>query len=83
MKCDYCDQPFIPAKPWQRFCCAKHRDAFHNREKLGAAYRAKVEEAEDRLNGRSATIPTDVNLAALGLAMPKAEEPMKRTRRFS
>ena len=36
MKCnrEECDAEFTPTKPWQKFCCAQHREAWHYREKL-------------------------------------------------
>lgn len=27
--CPYCEGKYIPKRPWQRFCCRAHREAFH------------------------------------------------------
>lgn len=65
MKCDWeeCEVEFTPAKPWQRFCCQQHRDAWHYRERL----RADVREAEQLRLGLD-----------FGALMPKPELVVKR-----
>lgn len=32
--CIYCKVEFVPAKKWQKFCCDKHRNAWHNEQKI-------------------------------------------------
>lgn len=32
--CIYCKVEFTPLKKWQKFCCDKHRNAWHNAQKL-------------------------------------------------
>jgi hypothetical protein len=71
-RCENCPKEFEPTKPVraeQRFCSPECRKAWHYRDRKDAAYRAKVEKAEDRMNGHGEG--KRIDLAALGLAGPK------------
>jgi hypothetical protein len=72
MKCDWCEADFFQAKPWQRFCKPKHRDAWHNREKERRKIEAAEDRREDRINGHAASAER-VDLVALGLAAKPVE----------
>jgi hypothetical protein len=82
MKCRECEREFAPNKPWQEFCCAQHRDAWHYRERKRAAVEAAEERRAERMNGHDngAKREEKIDLVALGLASKL--EPIKR-RRFA
>jgi hypothetical protein len=76
MQCDSCHREFTQAKWNQRFCSAKCKDDFHNREKAEARreaehdrVRAAERAREDRLNG---TITLDL------VAVPEPPLVLKR-----
>jgi hypothetical protein len=81
MNCDWCDNPFSPARDWQRFCSPKCRNDWNNREKVRRQIEAAEHAREDRLNGL-AKAPTcsekKIDLAALGLERPSPVVRMRR-----
>ncbi len=78
MQCENCGkkfEPTLPARSEQRFCKPECRKAWHYRDRKEAAYRTKVEKAEDRMNGHDKhedRPPLNVVLGLAGLASPKA-----------
>jgi hypothetical protein len=81
MKCDWCEGPFSPARSWQRFCSAKCRNDWNNREKVRQQIEAAEAAREYRINGYDrAEAGEKINLEALGLV--PAAQPVHR-RRFA
>jgi hypothetical protein len=69
-KCPECGLEFTPNRWWQEFCCAKHRQDFHNRAYREAEASTKAEVAEQAVAKPKHT------LADLGLSAPvKLENP--------
>src|SRR6478672_4265641 len=50
--CEWCNQEYEQSKWWQRFCCSKHKDDFHNHEKSLALRQVEEEQAEVRREAR-------------------------------
>jgi hypothetical protein len=47
--CEWCDQEYEQSKWWQRFCCSKHKDDWHNHQKSLALRQEAEEQREARL----------------------------------
>ena len=47
--CEWCEQEYEQSKWWQRFCCPKHKDDWHNHQKSLALREAAEDEREARL----------------------------------
>jgi hypothetical protein len=77
--CRECGEEFAPVKGWQDFCCERHRQSWHYRQRK----RADVEAAEmaraRRMNGHGASEAREekIDLAALVAREP---EQIKRRR---
>ena len=75
MKCERCGEEFeptLPARSEQRFCSPRCRKYWHYRAGKEAAYRRKVEKAEDRISRGLPLFRERPPLSvALGLAAPK------------
>ena len=82
--CEWCDQEYEQSKWWQRFCCSKHKDDWHNHQKSLALREEAEERRELRLangaNGNGAAPADHKPLSELlKLLKPAAEpEPLKR-----
>ena len=50
--CEWCSQEYEQSKWWQRFCCSKHKDDFHNHQKSLALRQVEEEQAEVRREAR-------------------------------
>ena len=54
--CKFCNQPFREEKPWQEYCCYRHQQDWHLRERKRAREErlyAKLKDRETGMNGHS------------------------------
>ncbi len=80
-KCPQCGIEFAPARWWQEFCCAKHRQDFHNNRYRSDGVGPFAPRGERNLsNGHGANgraVKKLSSLTDLGLGVPSAQ-PFKR-----
>ena len=50
--CEWCGEEYEQSKWWQRFCCSKHKNDFHNHQTSLALRQREEEEAEVRREAR-------------------------------
>lgn len=81
-KCPKCGIEFTPARWWQNFCCAKHRQDFHNNRYRSDGVGPFAPRGERNLsNGHGANgraVGKKLTLADLGLGAQPTTGPFKR-----
>jgi hypothetical protein len=81
-KCLGCGLEFAPARWWQEFCCAKHRQDFHNNQyrSNGVGPFAPRNERNITANGgtNGRAVGKKLTLADLGFAAAPTVQPKRR-----
>lgn len=73
--CPYCEQPFRPARGWQRFCSKDHQQAWHRRR-----YAEEREAARPVPSGPRREVPAEI-MEALMAPRRAAQQAVAEARR--